>query len=119
MSGILENRPPKTSSEESSVGMQQQHGDDKTIKRIAVKTKVMFFWIASMQYELRKQHLLACIKIWCYPDLFFLINLLINRFGYGTVAAPKHVTQPAAIPSLHRLGTTNLKPLHRALLIGY
>ena len=60
MSGILENRPPKATSDEGSVGMQQQHGDDKTIKRIAVKTKVMFVWIAStdMQRGLRKQQLL-------------------------------------------------------------
>jgi hypothetical protein len=61
MSGILENRPPKTSSEESSVGMQQQHGDDKTVKRIpvAVKTKVMFFWVAStdMHFEGGLQYL--------------------------------------------------------------
>ncbi len=64
MSGILENRPPKTTSEEGSVGMQQQHGDDQTMKRIAVKTKVMFFWIAStdMQNALRKRRLLYLYK---------------------------------------------------------
>jgi hypothetical protein len=81
MSGILENRPPKTTSDEGSVGMQQQHGDDKIIKRIpiAVKTKVMFFWIASMQYELRKQCLLY--KNLMLSVFLFLKNLLINLYG--------------------------------------
>ncbi len=60
MSEIMEKRPPKATSDEGSAGMQQQHGDDKTIKRIAVKTKVMFFsifWIAStdLQYALRNR----------------------------------------------------------------
>jgi hypothetical protein len=80
MSGILENRPPKTSSDEGSVGMQQQHGDDKIVKRIAVKTKVMFFWIASMQYELRKQCLLYK-NLMLSVFLFLKNQVLINLHG--------------------------------------